>query len=128
MNAQSQFHRMIRRDFLLDGGADVLGLIRALVESCDNGDADREAAALEAHQADRAAWWTLSDHTNQAALLVCQYANTHGLGFALRLGADEHWPSAARHPAFLVAMMVPLNRPAREEYSRMAMRIAAGVQ
>lgn len=112
----------------LAGEADALSLLRALGEVFDNPDSDREDAALAAARAGRPAWWTICDYNNQSALLVCQYANTHGLGFALARFSDDTWPSAGRHAAYLAAMMVPLNQPARAEYSRVMARIAGGVR
>jgi hypothetical protein len=132
MNLHTARRQPERRDYLLDGGADVRGLIDALVEATGGSSNTvlREAAEA-AHAAGRAAWWICIGGwpmPNASLGELVEDANNKGLGLALRLHSDPTYPSAARHPAYLASMLVPLNREAREEYSRVMMRIAGGLK
>lgn len=117
-----------RREAETITGSDLMDLcdrIRALSEVHNNYDTNREAAALNAAQRGKAAWWTSCQYHNQAAMLVAQFANTHSLGDALETWADDAYPSPARHTAYLLAHIIPLNKAAEREK---AAAVAASVR
>lgn len=94
---------------------DICDRIRALSETFQNYDTLREAAALNAHQEGRAAWWIAGTYHNQSLVNVGHYANTHSLGAALDAFADDTYPSPSRHRVYLLERTIPLNERAKAE-------------
>lgn len=93
----------------------LVSAIRALGDLYDNADTPREAAALVAAREQRPAYWSSARYHNQAAILVAQFANERGLTTALRLWADDSYPSPSRHSSYLLSTLIPLNPPASAE-------------
>lgn len=93
----------------------LVNAIRALGDLYDNADTPREAAALSAAREQRPAYWTSARYHNQAAVLVAQFANERGLVTALRLWADDAYPSPSRHASYLLSTLIPLNPAASTE-------------
>lgn len=95
---------------------EVVAAIGALTALWDNDDTRAEEAALDAHTAGRAAYWSRTTYHNQAGVALRLAANQVGLEQALADIVDEsRWDSSA---AYLLGQLVPLNRTAKAELER----------
>ena len=94
---------------------DIVGEVRAAIAELavthGNAESGREAAALAAAAAGRAAFWTSARYHNAAACLFAIAANELGLDLALAFHVDAAHPMKTR--AALLATLVPLNASAR---------------
>lgn len=94
---------------------DIVGRIRDLARNADNYNTTREAAALNNHQRNRPAYWTIARYSDAAACRLCDLAHAEGLDKALEQLVDEDWPAGLRSRARLLTTILPLNDFAKRE-------------
>lgn len=92
---------------------DAINAIRALSSLHNTSSSRDEDLALDAFQADRAAFWTTEGASNQLAGILLEAANRDGLTAALARCANDLHPQFMRHTTFLLSTLIPLNQKAR---------------
>lgn len=94
-------------------------LVQAQAHAFRNSWTAAEDAAVTALEAGVPAYWSTATHSNVLASDVHLTANRLGAEYALVRHARPDWPSPAAHRPALLATLIPLNQPARDELGRL---------
>jgi len=94
-------------------------LVRLFSHHYRNSWTPAEEAAVNALTLGLPAYWGTATHSNVLASDVLLTANRMGAKFALAKHARPDWPSPAAHRPALLATLIPLNQPARDELGRL---------